>query len=272
MFSFQFFFPLLSFPSPSSLSVPQSGSSRGILQLEGCSCEIVPESKYGLSACFELNSPLQGRIFALSCDTQEMMQGWINVIRSTMLKIRRTKAKEAAARKRAAVEGAAQESQQAQKEHREAQQAMANAAAAQGQTTHSSSSSSAALANSYNPPSSLAASDSSAYSASAASSSSGAAATPVQPNQNGAYNSSTGAGGLPQSSEDKYTGQNRRNHMERDTAWGSTRFSNATPDTKHLSLYLSLSPSLILLSQFIVSGWMRRRQTRRRVPPVVAVV
>jgi hypothetical protein len=106
------------------------------------------------------------------------MQEWMNVLRAGMLRIRRQKAKEAAARKRAAVEGAAQESQQAQAVHREQQQALANAALTTAPT--SSSSSSHAYASSYNEPSSLAA----------------------QPNPN------LGAVGMTtQSSEDKYTGE-----------------------------------------------------------------
>jgi hypothetical protein len=165
------------------LSPLQSDTAKGNIQLEGCSCEIVPESKYGLAACFELNSPLQGRVFALACESQEVMQQWINAVRACMLRIRRAKAKDVQARKKQAVEGAAAESQLAQEKHREQQQAMAQAALAQ-QNTNAPPSASNAYAQSYNDPS--------------ASSSSSSAASTVPPS----VHPSTG---LPVSSEDKYT-------------------------------------------------------------------
>ena len=167
-----------------------------MIQLEGCSCEIVPESKYGLAACFELNSPLQSRLFALACDTQEGMQQWINQVRACMLRIRRAKAKQATAKKKEALENAVTESQQAQAHHREQQQAMA----AQAALAHSNPppAAASAYAQSYNDPS--------AASAASSSSSQSAPGPAVHPSSNnGAYNSSSGSGGLPQSSEDKYS-------------------------------------------------------------------
>ena len=125
-----------------------SAPIRGKIELEGCSCEIAPESKYNLAACFELNSPLQSRIYALACDNLEELQGWINVIRKAMLKIRRQKAKDASKKKREVIEGAHQESQQ----QAAAQAAQANAAAAQPSVTAVPSASSSAE-NSVNAPS-----------------------------------------------------------------------------------------------------------------------
>lgn len=177
---------------------------KGVIQLEGSACEIVPESKYGLSGCFELNSPLQSRLFALACDSQATMQSWINVLRACMLKIRRVKAKEAAARKRQAVEGAAQESQAAQAAHREQQHALANAALTTQSSTplQSQPSTSQSYADSYRldrSQSSVAAPSSSSYAAQPAVGSS----YTRQPSHS--YNSRAGGGGMPQSSEDKYS-------------------------------------------------------------------
>ena len=110
------------------------------------------------------------------------MQGWINIIRSSMLKIRRLKAKEAAARKRAAVEGAAQESQQAQQAHREQQQALAALAASSATPVTHNNNDVLAYANSY-------------------SDGSNTPLPSVQPNQYASHSSTS----PPQSSEDKYT-------------------------------------------------------------------
>lgn len=185
--------------------IAQSSASRGQISLEGCSCDITPESKYGLSACFELNSPLQSRLYALACDSQEDMQLWINFIRKCMLKIRRQKAKEQSKQKRLAVEGAAQQSQQAQQQR---EQQAASQAQAQAQTQQSAA---------YAPPSTAAAPGaySSAPAAAAASPPHGYASAPssqpqhAQPlvhpsaaSNNGAYNSSSGGA---MSQEDKYT-------------------------------------------------------------------
>lgn len=126
----------------------ESEFAKGVIALEGCSCDIVPADKHGLAACFELNSPLQGRLYALGCESAETMQQWINVIRSCMLKIRRAKAKEATAKKRLAIDGAAAESQLAQQAHRDQQQAMANAALSSANEPHATTQN--AYTNSYN--------------------------------------------------------------------------------------------------------------------------
>ncbi len=65
----------------------------GSIQLEGCSCDITPESKYNMSACFELNSPVQSRLYALGCENQGEMQGWINSIRKVRRQLEHSRAR-----------------------------------------------------------------------------------------------------------------------------------------------------------------------------------
>jgi len=91
----------------------ESSDVRGTIELEGCSCELVGESKYGEANCFELNSPLQSRIVVLAADGPAELQRWTTAIRAAMLRIRRQKVREANEKKRQALEGAASETQQA---------------------------------------------------------------------------------------------------------------------------------------------------------------
>jgi len=78
----------------------QGDKEQGVIILEGCSVEICPEAKYKKPYAFELNSPLQSRIFVMVADNSIQLQEWMNTIRRAMLRIRRLRSKTAATEKR----------------------------------------------------------------------------------------------------------------------------------------------------------------------------
>jgi len=83
--------------------------SQGRILLDGCSVEIAPESKYGRKFCFELNAPLQNRVFVIVADNGTSLQEWMNAIRRAMLRLRRERSKtEAQRRKRGSVPSTAE--------------------------------------------------------------------------------------------------------------------------------------------------------------------
>jgi len=77
--------------------------SQGKVILDGCAVEMVPESKYGKRFCFEINSPVQNRVFAIVAENAASMQDWMNAIRRSMLRIRRERTKTEAARRRSKI-------------------------------------------------------------------------------------------------------------------------------------------------------------------------
>jgi len=78
----------------------QGDKEQGVIILEGCSVEISPEAKYRKPFAFELNSPLQSRVFVMVADNGAQLQEWMNAIRRAMLRIRRLRSKTAATEKR----------------------------------------------------------------------------------------------------------------------------------------------------------------------------
>jgi len=79
--------------------------SQGKVILDGCTVEMVPESKYSKRFCFEINSPVQTRVFAIVAENAASMQDWMNAIRRAMLRIRRERTKTEAARRRSKIVG-----------------------------------------------------------------------------------------------------------------------------------------------------------------------
>jgi len=79
--------------------------SQGKVILDGCTVEMVPESKYGKRFCFEINSPVQTRVFAIVAENAASMQDWMNAIRRAMLRIRRERTKTETARRRSKIVG-----------------------------------------------------------------------------------------------------------------------------------------------------------------------
>jgi len=72
----------------------------GNIILDGCQVEIAPEAKYSRKFCFELNSPLQNRVFVIVAENGTSLQEWMNAIRRAMLRILRDKAKTVAANRK----------------------------------------------------------------------------------------------------------------------------------------------------------------------------
>ena len=54
---------------------------KGSINLDGCSVDYVPETKYKRKFCFELTSPTQTRVFVLEADNGTSVQDWMNAIR-----------------------------------------------------------------------------------------------------------------------------------------------------------------------------------------------
>jgi len=76
---------------------PENLVEQGKINLEGCSVDICPETKYKKKFCFELSSPMQSRVYVMEADNGTTLQDWMNSIRRAMLRIRREKSKMASA-------------------------------------------------------------------------------------------------------------------------------------------------------------------------------
>eukprot|EP00455_Lapot_gusevi_P056330 TRINITY_DN9337_c0_g2_i3.p1 TRINITY_DN9337_c0_g2~~TRINITY_DN9337_c0_g2_i3.p1 ORF type:complete len:225 (-),score=44.32 TRINITY_DN9337_c0_g2_i3:86-760(-) len=68
-------------------------NAKGVVPLTRCTVEFVPEEKYSRRFCFELYAPEANRTYILAAETGTLAQEWMNVIRRTMLKIRREKSR-----------------------------------------------------------------------------------------------------------------------------------------------------------------------------------
>lgn len=57
---------------------------KGTINLDGCSVDYVPETKYKRKFCFELTSPAQSRVYVLEADNGTSVQDWMNAVRSSV--------------------------------------------------------------------------------------------------------------------------------------------------------------------------------------------
>jgi hypothetical protein len=62
--------------------------------LDLCSADIAPESKHNTKFCFEITSAIQSRVFILAAENGTSLQEWVEVIRRTMLQLRRERSRE----------------------------------------------------------------------------------------------------------------------------------------------------------------------------------
>jgi hypothetical protein len=78
----------------------KDGNQLAEVNLEDCSPEIVPESKYHRKCCFELTAPLDNVVLIISAENSANLQEWTLSLRRSMLRLRRIKTKAAQAARR----------------------------------------------------------------------------------------------------------------------------------------------------------------------------